>query len=502
MLESVEDMTFNGITLSEEFAGDSDSPNDSYLVINSVMGRGVVETENTYLSSPGMDGSHPTYSRLRKRTLDVILTLKGDSFEDLRRRVERLNEILYTGNEVVPIQFADEPDRTYYGKVDGREDILEKSRIYQVGLSIVCPDPFKYGEEHTLIFPEDISIITNGGRAEALPVFELTAKEKTTFAMVSIDEEPYNLIGEPADNDVEVVDTRNSVLYENGSTIDEWAPATFDTVDDPNVSNIDGDLGTDGAGIRTSPYGPSGKGQRGGARVKELSTPIQDFELETTFDIISRREEENFRMLIYLHDENMNPIGQLGLKDNSRLYKRRVPLGTAGPHASGYEKGRVLGDQSEHLNDARETTLFYLRMKREGQKFSFYVGEWQNFKHIRTWDGVYRDKGNDYQGRLKYVTLFIGSYRDRPIPARIRMNSVEIFELSSTTVDQTPYILYPGDVVTFDHKDEDILVNGEPRMDLKNFGGTFFPLDKGDNRVVITPEGAFDTEVSFADRYR
>src|SRR5690625_1135720 len=134
-------MTCNGVPVSEEFAGDSDSASDWYRVLTSVMGRGVVEPENTHLNSPGMDASHPTYSRLRKRTLDVILTLKGDSFEDLRRRVERLNEILYTGNEVVPIQFADEPDRTYYGKVDGRDDILEQSRIYQVGLSIVCPDP-------------------------------------------------------------------------------------------------------------------------------------------------------------------------------------------------------------------------------------------------------------------------------------------------------------------------------------------------------------------------
>src|SRR5699024_2280962 len=183
--------------------------------------------------------------------------------------------------------------------------------------------------------------------------------------------------------------------------------------------------------------------------------------------------------------KNMNMLGTLAIKDNSRTYKRRVPLARYGPYR-GASAGYLIGDSKKN-DKARETTLFYLRVKREGKRFEFYIGEWQNQKHVRHWTGKYNDKNNDFQGKLKYITLFIVKWGDRPKHTRLRINSVEVFELEQATVDQTPYILYPGDVVTFDNKEADILVNGEPRMDLKNFGGSPFKLKKGKNMLIVSP---------------
>lgn len=460
---------------------------------------------------PGMPGAH-----LQSTETDVLLInqpigLTAENDEKALQLKDELASWLITDNPV-PLEFEDEPGRIYYAVVVNTIEDFERFAISRRGtIQFLCPDPFGYGQELNANFPSDSVALTNHGTAEADPIFEFEVLQPITFAMIqngSTDDEhvtgdvQYQMIGRPSDDEVEVVDAKVSVLYENGSTIDEWNNASIDMVD-INVDSVDGVMGTDGAGIRPDDYGTPRERQRGPAVFKELPEGIQDFEIESTFDIISRRESENWRMVIYLHDENMNSIGHIGLKDNSRLYKRRVPLGRVGPHIGDDPDGiSILGDASWHNDNARDTTLFYLRMKREGQQFSFYVGEWQNQKHINVWDGVHRDVNNEWQGKLKYITLFIGSYQDRGTPSRLRMNSVEVFELKSIVEDQTPYIAYPGDVITFDHKDDELLINGENRTDIKDFGGRFFKLKKGTNELHVLPEGAFDVSARYRERFR
>lgn len=499
MLRSIESMTYNGINLDNEF-NDQESAPEAYFLIEEVRGREMPIMDFTTIAANGMDGVHTSGSRQRERFLEVDIVLKGESFEDLRKRLERLAEILVV-KESVAIQFADESDRTYYGYFTEATVSEERSKLIKMTLLITCPDPFKYGEEQAHEFEGDVTTAEIGGTVEVAPTFELFVTQPVTFAMVQNEIEEYQLIGVPADDDVEVVDTKTSVLYENGSTLDTWLPAPLDMIDDPNVSNVGGVMGTDGAGIRADTYGPSGSGQRGPAIYTELPTTIQDFEIESTFDIISRRESENWRIMIYFYDENMEPLGQMGLKDNSRNYKRRVPLGTAGPHSAGYGNGRVLGDQSWHNDNARDTTLFYLRARREGNEFSFYVGEWQSQRHINVWDGTYVDARGDYEGRLRYISLFVGSYQDRGTPSRIRINSVEVFELASVVEDQTPYIAYPGDSIMFNHDTGDITINGENRKDIKDFGGQYFKLNRGFNTLAVHPSDSFETRLTYREKY-
>src|SRR5690625_2614207 len=365
-------------------------------------------------------------------------------------------------------------------------------------ITFLCSDPYKYGPEKVIGFPSDLVMVNNEGTAEAFPIYEMTVTAPITFAMIQNHLEESMLIGEPTDDDVQVVDTRSSVLYENGSTLNEWSATTNIEFlnNDSNIDSLNGVMGTDAAGIRPDSYGTAKNKQRGPAIYKELSEPIQDFEMETTFDILSNREIENFRMMIYFNDENMNPIGQIGIKDNSRNYKRRRPIAHLGKH----NQRIVMGDSSKTIDNARNTTLFYFRMKREGLRFTFYVGEWQSQRHIRTWEEEFIDVNNEYQGRLKYITLFIVTYQDRVTPSRLRINSVEVFELKSVEEDQTPYIAYPGDKIIFDMKSEEILINGEDAMTEKAFASEFFSLKKGYNTIGVLPENSLDTTVRFRER--
>src|SRR5690625_1892802 len=310
-----------------------------------------------------MNGAHAASSRTLVRYLDVTITAKGNNENSLHKKLERLDELIPRGRDLT-ISFADEKDRTYHGRLDAVQGEFLSNIIYRAVLTFICPDPFKYGEEKIIEFSEDSAIIENKGTATAKPIIELTAKEKSTFAMVTLGEDKFNIIGQPADDDVQIVDSRTSVLYENGSTIGSWQVATSDMIDDARMPKIAGKMGTDGAGIRPDSYG-TGDRLHGPAVFKEIN-PIQDFEIETTFDIISRREAESWRMGINFLDENMNMLGHIGIKDNHRNYKRRVPLARYGPYrGGGRENGNLIGD-SQKIDNARDTTLFYLRAKREG----------------------------------------------------------------------------------------------------------------------------------------
>ena len=483
---------FNGINLDEELTDE----NGSFITLT-VSGRSNLTQKINTIEVPGMDGLiEQDGAKLEPREITVKYKISDRTNEGFRKRLDKLNSLLVGSKK--ELTFTDE-DALFYATLL-TNDIPEEESNNLIGtITFLCSDPYKYGPEKNLLFPADIVTVENNGTAEALPIFELEATQKTAFAMVSNQDDEYNLVGQPADDDVQVVDTRKSVLYENGSTIDTWSTASLDMLDNHFVKNIGGTMTSDGAGIRANGYGTGDK-LHGPAVYKEIS-PIQDFEIETTFDIISRREEENFRIGINFLDENMNMLGTIAIKDNSRTYKRRTPLARYGPYrGSGSKNGYLIGDNQKN-DKARETTLFYLRAKRQGKRIDFYIGEWQNQKHIRYWSGTYNDVNNLYQGKLKYITLYVAKWGDRPNPARLRINSVEVFELARITEDVTPYVLYPGDMLEFDHVEKDIRLNGESRKDLKNFGASFFTLKKGENLLVVTPENSFRTRVKFRERY-
>lgn len=142
-VKSVEDLTFNQVTLSDEF----DEGNDGYFLVNEVRGRGVMPATIKTSKVPNSPGSFYRGKEFEEREVEIDFTLKGRDFTDLRRKIEEMNRILHADSGEVPFSFADEPGRTYYGVVGEVDFSLEQSRIYQGTISITCPDPFKYGDE-------------------------------------------------------------------------------------------------------------------------------------------------------------------------------------------------------------------------------------------------------------------------------------------------------------------------------------------------------------------
>lgn len=454
--------------------------------------------QRDFITVTNYPGAHLSNSQTQIRQIDVPVFLQADSFGDLQKVKEDLAGWLIH-DEAKTLKFKDEPNRTYYAVVDGGLDLDELVRWGDGVITFLCPDPYKYGPEETYIL-HDISELENKGTAEADPVFELTAKKKATFAMVSngADEDSeYNLIGTPADDDVEVVDARQTVYSLDG--MDGWS--SDGVQNDSRFPDVGGSMQYDGSGMRPNGFG-TGDRIHGPGVIRELDESIQDFEINAIFDVISERDIDNFRLEIDFFDENMNNLGALGIKDNTAHRNIRVGLGRVGPYrGGGLSNGYIIGEDNYTKENFSDNTLMHMKMKREGNEFYFQIGRWRVNRLNDVLDGTYRDVDNEFMGKLKYVQVLIGSWGDRSKPARLRINKIDVIKLTQTTVDQTPYILYPDDIVTFDHKNDDLLINGEPRNDLKNFGGSFFKLKKGENRIIVTPEDTFDSKVTFRDKY-
>lgn len=448
----------------------------------------------------GMSGAYLSSTTLEPLTINVQVGFKFKNADEGMKLKEEMASWLFT-KEPSPLQFDDEPNRTYYAVVQNTMDDFEEFIRFKRGtIQFLCPDPYKYGPEKTLSFPADIVTFDNNGTAEADPIFELTAKKKATFAMISNEDNEYNLIGKPADVDEQLVDEKTLIFSERGETLDTWSDAgtQFD-----NGKVTGGQLGTDGTGIHPLTYGDPGdwEGWYGPALMKEIS-PIQDFEVEMRLRADTDRPDQLYRIEFYLYDENMNVLGKMAVRDFSLTMDRYAAEGRFGPFL-GAGRNYLISQE----NYIREGSHFHgmVRMRRVGQEFEFYVarlrtGENEG-RHHDILKRTFHDVNNEYQGRLRYVQINIARNtqgRSANVP---RINAISVYELRQATIDQTPYILNAGDKVLFDHKDDDILVNGEPRNDLKNFGGSFFKLKKGENMIIVSPEDTFDTKVKFRDKY-
>lgn len=445
------------------------------------------------LRVPGLKGAHLTSSEIDELRLSipVYINPNGRSMEDIE---DELASWLIT-DEPCPLVYPNRQGKTYYALFDGAIDDFEDLIEYGEGtLHFVCPDPFKYGPERTAIFPQDAVSLTNEGTVEADPIFELEVLEPVTFALIQNQDDEYQMIGRPANVTEEIVDTRTLLLEERGDTLDTWSDSPTEV--DGTVS---GHLSTDGEGITVPNYG-SGDEWHGPALIKEVPL-TQDFEVQMHLQGRTIEPGATFRIEFYLFDESMNVLGKMAVNDSSRSTHQKRAEGRVGPFV-----GRGINYLISSQNYQYSWDFFFgmVRMRRIGKRFEFYVTRIANdgARHVWNLDTSFMDNAEEFQGRLKYVQIHIGKYSGTPNAYAPKINFIRVFKLEEATIDQTPYIANEGDIITFDHKDDEILINGEDRKDLKDFGASFFKLAKGSNQLVVQPSDSFNTSIKYRERFR
>lgn len=470
-------MLFNGIDLTP------------YIRIKEVRGRGIAQKEVTLLEVPGADNAFIQQVRRPPRSLEVDLNIIANGYEEMRKKIEDLNEILDV-ETAVPIIFPDETDRTYYGIPQATAQDEENPFIHKGTLTIICPDGYKYSDEIVTSFNGDVASLTNRGKAETVPTIEMTVEEPITFAMVQNHLNEYLLIGTPTEVDSEIVDTKTLLIDETGTTISEWTTATSEM-----EGGSQGSIGTDGAGITAPSYG-TGTGYHGPSVYKEV--PLTgDFEIEMRGQLLTDAIEQTGRFGFYLFDNEMREIAFMATVDNSIYVQRKLAEGRIGPFVGDFKNYLI---SSRNYQKEWDNFPAFMRLRRVGDTYTFYVARvLGDGRHMEPLTASWTVSLDQYRGQLKYVGIFIDKYGTTNSPHTNRIDYIRVYALSEAVDDQTPYIAYPGDIITF--TGTEVLINGENRDDLLNFGADFFSLKKGTNQLYQLPPTSFTTLIKYKERY-
>jgi predicted phage tail component-like protein len=451
------------------------------------------------LSVPSKKGAYLKTTDVDVRPLTVPIRIEADDIPDLQKVKEDLAAWLVTEEEC-PLIFDDEPDRIYYAVIDESFDPEEIVRVGKGELIFICPKPYKYAavsKFQNSVVSDGVSLltVTNRGTEKAQPVFEIQVDDDYTHIDITNGED-VNRIGRVVNiEDYAAANREELILNDPLATLTDWAKTEGKVHIDGLAT---GNMKTDNGRFIPEDFGTTAEAWHGPFYKKSLGQALTDFRIETIVELVNTGEDKFGKVEFYLLDENSLPVCMLTIKDVDSSGKQiYATLRTGG------------GDQGFRdlisTHGARENTFwnFYglLRIERTGNRWTAYVTvlDRSTGKHVARSFVEYYDKELQFTRKPTQVGVYMAQYGTRKV-ASLRAYDVKVWKLNLLTQNQIPYIVHQGDVVTFDHETKNILINGEPRMDLKAFGGEFFPLERGDNAIVVNPP--LPTKAMWRERFK
>jgi len=197
-------LLFNGINLTP------------YLRIKSIRGRGLAPNSLTLIEVSGMDGAYFSKKRKPIRVIEIEVDIRANNREEIRKKITELNGLLSV-KEPVPIVFPDEPEKTYFGIPEATDEGNEYTFLHQGTLTIICPDPYAYGEEQTVTFTNGEGSPNVKGTAKTLPIITAIFTGSATEFKISLDDQFVRVIRNFVAGDELIIDNvRKKILY-NGN---------------------------------------------------------------------------------------------------------------------------------------------------------------------------------------------------------------------------------------------------------------------------------------------
>ena len=298
------------------------------------------------------------------------------------------------------------------------------------------------------------------------------------------------LIGTPIDPDeMEPVERLTNIFEHDFGNFIGWADVvTGHTWNDNLLGGVVGGefaIGTNQ--WYATDWGPDTGGWRGPSKRTVFSESIQDFQVDHSISSLSYTGQLG-KNALFLLDENDNIVASLGVVDRTVSKWNNHVVFTLGGHKQIFE--------FQGFNNAN----MWLRLIREGTKFTAMAymirddGTMYN-KVTRYFD----DNLGEFQTPISQAAVYVARYQDYTVHP-MYVNHIRVNRLNDVDAEQIPYIIEPGDIVTFNHVTRDCYINGEPFP--SDFGGEFFKLKRGDNTLVVQPDNTFDATVKFRPRYR
>src|SRR5690625_4641577 len=443
------------------------------------------------MSVPGMEGNYLSDSQTGSLIIrQPVFYLINDNDHALQLKDE-LADWLYT-KEPAPLEFSDEPGRIYYAVVQNTIDDFKKIAHSRRGtITFLVPDGFDYGPEKEITSAEDTFILENNGTAESDPIFELTAKKRTTFALVS-NGSNYNLVV----NLVNVEDEQTYQKYERILTATVTNLSGWTTADYVDGGIVAGAMESNGSRFQAQSFG-SGNNWHGPAIKRALPEVLTDFSIKTTVAFGNTRNNYIGRIEMYLLDVNGNTVAKIGLKDNQGA--RQLAIGEA--RAGDLDNGKYLISESGDRPGVWNNFYGVLQYERQGNDWRMYIAKINRdtgIHHSRR-NVIWSDSEGLYSGNVAQVVLHVGTVGEYTPPA-MGFYGVMVDKINQEP-EGVPYIAEAGDKIVFNHVTGDCYVNGEP-VQVGTYGIDFFKLSKGYNTIAVSPEDTFDTKVIYKERFR
>jgi len=446
------------------------------------------------LTITGKPGSYLQDTVIQPRTIEVPVLIEGTDISNLQKLKEDLASWLVT-DEPKELIFDDEPDRIYFAVVDETFSPEELAYSGTGTIKFVCPDPYKYGPEKEAIFPSDVvSLKDYNGTAPGDPVFELEVLQPVTFAMIQNHLNEYTMIGKPID----VTDTPYTkyerVFYSDCDSLTGWTTAAPGEID----GNIAGTMQTNGTRFQASDYG-TGSSWHGPAIKTSLPEVLTDFKMTAWIALYNGYAARQVgRVEIYLLDPNGNQVGKVAMKDTRTLQSLAWGEARAGDADNYKYLINEYGDKPGNWNNFAG----HVELSREGNRWRAYFAmvDTSTGRHHTRRKVEWVDTENKFTRQVAQIVVHVGQFGSNE-PISCGVYSISIFKINPNQSNKVPYIADVGDIITFDHTTKDILINGESRKDLKDFGARFFELQKGENQFVVLPSNSFAVRIRFRERF-
>lgn len=440
--------------------------------------------KRNYLTVPGVPGSRLKSTDIDSRPLDIPVRIRANNMEELQKVKEDLAAWLYSEKEE-PLIIDDEPDRIYYAVVDGQLDLDELVNRGKGTISFLAR-PFKYSTvskyQHSSVF-DDLSLLTvkNQGTVETYPTFEIQADKEYTYIDVTNGDQ-VNRIGRIVNIEEYARKREELILNDKLTTTVSWVKTEgFVRID----GLATGTMKSDGYRFIAENFGTMTDGWHGPFYKKSLGQELTDFQLEAFLELINTGEDKFGKVEVYLLDADNLPVCMLSLKDVDSAGKRIYATVRMGGGDVAYKDIISTHGEKEHT-----FWNFYgiLRVKKVGNQWEAYVStiDKQTGKHTARTFKAYSDDEQQFTRKPTQIGIYIAQYGSRSA-ASMRADDVRVYKINSLTENQIPYIVQAGDIITFNHEEELVLINGEDRTDLLAFGGEFFPLARGDNMIAGSP---------------
>lgn len=445
------------------------------------------------LSIPAMPGGHLERVDIPPLSLSLPVLIEGADISDLQKVKEDLADWLVTDEPKELIRDI-EPDRVYFAIIEDTFDPEEIVRFGRGTINFICPDPYKYGPELEAVFPGDVVSLTYDGTEVGDPVFELEVTQPTTFAMVQNQDDEYMMIGRPTSIEQIPFTRKQLILHDTCSTTTGWTNAT--AVDNGYIT---GAMVSENGAFKASLFGSAVEPYKwqGPSMKRSIGQVLQNFQIDIEVEIQNVGKEVGM-IEVYLLDASNNIVAKVGVEDVWRDMERVQTKFQLGNLDNRYQYYRQ-ADKPSAWNNFKGI----LRISREGQQIQPY------FSLVRP-DGkhdwvssafIYMDTENKYQAPITQVQVAFRVHAPTINPAIMRIDDIKVWKINNLP-DSIPYIADVGDIITFDHSKSELLINGEDRTDIKDFGGQYFKLKKGSNQLVVYPGNSFNTSVRYRERFK